>query len=356
MKMLFSAILLAIVFIPISATLAATGPISGGIVHCVGDPCTLCDLSILADRFTRFLLFNVMLPIAALMILVGGVMLLTARDNQQRQTQGKAVLWYAVWGMIIAFAAWLIVSTFLATLGYKGVWYKFPNASSCVAVTGGTGGGGGGGGGSTCKEGDDGYPKSACEKQLAEPPEGTSIDLNEKNGLCVSTNQFNQFINEASEIYGIPAVRIRAIIMAESAGNPLAVSNDNDGAHSYGLMQIRPDTARTLDPGLSGLSDNEVIAQLQNPRYNINQGTRYYKQLKDKYGSNDLASAAYNGGPVANYPSVNCASQKRWQCEWDNNEHTIPNSRSGHPGYGPTRVYVPKINNLEGQIAAGACQ
>ena len=111
--------------------------ISGGIVHCVGDPCTLCDLSILADRFTRFLLFNVMLPIAALMILIGGILILTARDNQQQQTQGKAVLTYAVWGMIIAFAAWLIVTTLLATLGYKqGPWYAFPDASTCAAATG----------------------------------------------------------------------------------------------------------------------------------------------------------------------------------------------------------------------------
>ncbi len=113
--------------------------ISGGIVHCVGDPCTLCDLSILADRFTRFLLFNVMLPIAALMILIGGILILTARDNQQQQTQGKAVLTYAVWGMIIAFAAWLIVTTLLATLGYKqGPWYAFPDQSTCVNAATGT--------------------------------------------------------------------------------------------------------------------------------------------------------------------------------------------------------------------------
>lgn len=140
MKTLFLAILLALVFIPISATLAETGPISGGIVHCVGDPCTLCDLSILADRLTRFLLFNVMLPIAALMILIGGIMLLTARDNQQQQTQGKAVLTYAVWGMIIAFSAWLIISTLLATLGYKGTWYAFPDPSTCVNAATGTNG------------------------------------------------------------------------------------------------------------------------------------------------------------------------------------------------------------------------
>ena len=121
--------------------------ISGGIVHCVGDPCTLCDLSILADRFTRFLLFNVMLPIAALMILIGGILILTARDNQQQQTQGKAVLTYAVWGMIIAFAAWLIVTTLLATLGYKDTWYTFPDQSICVNATTGTDGKGRKGGG-----------------------------------------------------------------------------------------------------------------------------------------------------------------------------------------------------------------
>ena len=113
--------------------------ISGGIVQCATDPCTLCDLFILADRLTRFLLFNVMLPIAALMILIGGVLILTARDNQQQQSQGKAVFTYAVWGMIIAFAAWLIVTTLLTTLGYnKGPWYAFPDQSTCVNAATGT--------------------------------------------------------------------------------------------------------------------------------------------------------------------------------------------------------------------------
>lgn len=335
--------------------------ISGGIVQCATDPCTLCDLYVLADRLTRFLMFNIMLPIAALMILVGGVLLLTARDNQAQQTQGKAVFTAAVYGIIIAFAAWLIITALLGAIGFKalpwGAWYDFPDCPASAASTETGNGNTSGSSTITCTEGGDGYPKSVCESQAAEPPEGTSIDLNEKNALCVSTSQYDQYINEASEIYGVPQARIKAIIMTESAGNPIAFETDNDGGGSYGLMQIRPDTARYLDPSLSGASDSEVIAQLQDPRYNINQGTRYYKQLKDQYGSNDLASAAYNGGPVANQPSVNCASEgkTRWQCEWDDNAHTIPNSRSDHPGYGPTRAYVPKVNNLEAQVAAGAC-
>lgn len=113
---------------------AQTSPISGGIVQCANDPCTLCDIWILADRLTRFLLFNLMLPLAALMILIGGALLLTARDNQQQHAQGKAVFTYAIYGMIVAFAAWLIVSTLLATLGYKDTWYAFPDSSSCIAA------------------------------------------------------------------------------------------------------------------------------------------------------------------------------------------------------------------------------
>lgn len=303
-----------------------------------------------ATNFASYLqaLFPFLLSVAAglafVMIVIGGIFYMTSAGNPAAISSARDRIKAAVIGLLIAVSSYVIINAInpkLLTLDIAGSIPPIPS----------------GGGG--CTEGGDGYPRSVCEKQLAEPPEGTSIDLNEKNGLCAPTSQFNQFINEASEIYGIPAARIRAIIMVESRGDPRAVSDDNDGGHSYGLMQIRPDTARTLDSSLAGKSDREVIEKLQDPRYNITkQGTKYYKQLKDKYGSNDLASAAYNGGPVANYPSVNCASEgvRRWQCKWDNNEHTIPNARPGHPGYGHTRTYVPKVANLESKIVAGACE
>ena len=190
--------------------------ISGGIVQCATDPCTLCDLYVLADRLTRFLMFNIMLPIAALMILVGGILLLTARDNQTQQQQGKAVFYYAVMGMIITFAAWLIITALLGAIGFKelpwGAWYDFPD---CPAATSNAGSGG-------TSDGSSGTPSAGSCTPVENGPCSTA---------SLGSSCFGSVASQASSIYN-----------AESGGIPTAESTVDitaDG-HSYsaGLFQI----------------------------------------------------------------------------------------------------------------------
>jgi hypothetical protein len=76
---------------------------------------------------------------------------------------------------------------------------------------------------------------------------------------------------------------IKAIIQAESAGNPKAVSK----VGAQGLMQIMPDTAKDLG-----------LKNAFNPKENIAAGTKYITQLEDKYKDKALALAAYNWGPA----------------------------------------------------------
>lgn len=89
-------------------------------------------------------------------------------------------------------------------------------------------------------------------------------------------------ISGASERYGIPEDRLRAVIAAESNFNPQAVSK----AGAQGLMQLMPGTARDL--GVTDAFD---------PAQNVDAGARYLAQLRDKYGDWDTAHAAYNFGP-----------------------------------------------------------
>jgi len=97
-----------------------------------------------------------------------------------------------------------------------------------------------------------------------------------------SKQDFDSIIRQAGEKYGVDPSLIKAVVQTESSGNPRAVSS----AGAQGLMQLMPKTAADL-----GVHDPFDPAQ------NIMGGTRYLRQLMDRYqGDRKLALAAYNWG------------------------------------------------------------
>jgi soluble lytic murein transglycosylase-like protein len=89
-------------------------------------------------------------------------------------------------------------------------------------------------------------------------------------------------INEHSRLHGVSADLVRAVIQAESAFNPMAVSSKG----AMGLMQLMPATAVEL-----GVDDPFE------PNQNIAGGVAYLKRLLDRYDQKvELALAAYNAG------------------------------------------------------------
>ncbi len=80
---------------------------------------------------------------------------------------------------------------------------------------------------------------------------------------------FDGIIEDAARRYGVDPALIRAVMEAESAGDPSAVSP----AGAQGLMQLMPETAREL-----GVTDPF------DPEQNILAGTRYLRMLLDRYG------------------------------------------------------------------------
>jgi soluble lytic murein transglycosylase len=65
-------------------------------------------------------------------------------------------------------------------------------------------------------------------------------------------------------------------------------------AGAIGLMQLRPDTARGIAVRTGGSQFR--VDDLYDPEINVRYGSWYLRHLLDKYGSEERALAAYNGG------------------------------------------------------------
>ena len=95
---------------------------------------------------------------------------------------------------------------------------------------------------------------------------------------------YDDLIRRASRRHGVPAALVKAVIHAESAFNPRAVSPKG----AMGLMQLMPATAQDLG-----------VAKPFHASENVQGGTRYLRSLHDRYGNWTHTLAAYNAGPTA---------------------------------------------------------
>ncbi len=96
---------------------------------------------------------------------------------------------------------------------------------------------------------------------------------------------FGEAIRAAAQVFTVDESLIRAIIHAESAYQPEALSPRG----AQGLMQLMPATQQALQ-----------IENVFDPVSNIEGGTRYLSRLLREFDQDiDLATAAYNAGPGA---------------------------------------------------------
>lgn len=123
---------------------------------------------------------------------------------------------------------------------------------------------------------------------------------------------FADAIEQASALHEVDPALVRAVIHAESAFNPYAVSPKG----AQGLMQLMPATARMLG-----------VRNSFSPESNIHGGTKYLAQLLRRFRNEAHAIAAYNAGevPVTRY--------------------------NGIPPYAETREYVRRVLKLKKQYS-----
>ncbi|MCS3902870.1 soluble lytic murein transglycosylase-like protein [Methylohalomonas lacus] len=128
-------------------------------------------------------------------------------------------------------------------------------------------------------------PKHSGYKRLVKTWKGWQEPSYDTSRFKQNQRRFADLITEAAEQYVLPDSLVHAVVTAESAYDPNALSS----AGALGLMQLMPATAKRF-----GVSDRK------NPRANVYAGTRYLKQLLGMF-DNDvrLALAAYNAGENA---------------------------------------------------------
>jgi soluble lytic murein transglycosylase-like protein len=132
----------------------------------------------------------------------------------------------------------------------------------------------------------------------------------------LNINAFNDQIAASASEFGVDPALVRAVIHAESAFNPNAVSLKG----AQGLMQLMPGTA-------SDLSVNNPFDATQN----IRGGTQYLAMLLKQFnGDEKLAAAAYNAG------AQNVQKYK------------------GVPPFDETQVYVQRVAQLRQRYGAAS--
>lgn len=351
--------------------------------------CTVCDLFKLIQNLINFMLF-VSAPLATLAAALIGLQFMIAGGSPAKVTGAKEKLKLLVIGLFWVFGSWIIIGTLFNFFANKSVfpwpWNQIQcsvPASSSQPTGGGAPaenevenagnpwgysgtslsdtvrsaaierldsetykfGGGATGGGGAGGSWEDGF-RTDTDFMRARDAEHEGITQTEPAPPYSSTEIVNPAVEpvvKSANTKGVDPNMVKAVIQAESAGNPNAVSHRG----AYGLMQVMPDTARRYDPSLAGLTNAQIGEKLKDPVYNTEIGTAILQDLGAKYnGDLNKVIAAYNGGPGANNPSVNCSNSMRWQCQWDNNAHTKPNK-----GYVETRNYVNKVNNYYSQLS-----
>lgn len=125
----------------------------------------------------------------------------------------------------------------------------------------------------------EGKPKPAAVEPEVDP---TTVLVQEYSQELRLPDSLVSIAVDKANKHGIEPSLVVAVLKQESQGKVSAVSHKG----ARGPMQLMPKTAEHL--GVNNISD---------PEENIDAGAKYIAQLMKRFGSQDLALAAYNAGP-----------------------------------------------------------
>ena len=102
--------------------------------------------------------------------------------------------------------------------------------------------------------------------------------------------RYEHIVRGHADNYRLDPALVAAVIYQESKFR----SNARSASGAVGLMQLRPGTAEGIAARTGG--SRFEVDDLLDPEINVRYGSWYLRHLLDKYGSEEKALAAYNGG------------------------------------------------------------
>ena len=136
--------------------------------------------------------------------------------------------------------------------------------------------------------------EGAAEVQIRTLEDGSTMIFNESQVehqrrvsarlLPVPKAELRLLIDRYARFFGLSSQLVQAVVQAESGYNPRALSSKG----AMGLMQLMPGTAAELG-----------VTNPWDPQQNVRGGASYLRQQLDRFGTTELAVAAYHAGPGA---------------------------------------------------------
>lgn len=83
------------------------------------NPCKFEHIFELINKVVNFALFQLALPIAAVMFAYAGFLMIFSGGESGKRTKAKGIFWNVALGLILAAAAWIIIHTILGIVGYN---------------------------------------------------------------------------------------------------------------------------------------------------------------------------------------------------------------------------------------------
>ncbi|HLE57213.1 MAG TPA: transglycosylase SLT domain-containing protein [Rhodothermia bacterium] len=331
------------------------------------DICTPCHLLQTGKNIIDLVLFGITGPIAAFMVVFAGGQMLLGGGNPAMFGRGKLLLKNTLIGVSIILVAWAATNFIIKGLGggTSGTpWYEFTCPSGLAAIS----------------KIDTQFAPVGAPPTLPQPtglpqpgvgrtcPDSnldlcaTAADL---NVTCTPCNDVRAKLDKADLFTkyagGVASAKLLESIMINesSCGKKL---ESPKGA--YGPMQLLPSTANQYREACGivtkDANGNDVVPTITgdwllseaNWEKSVCIASKFLQSLTGTCGSDIRNIAAgYNGGSEACLPSVDCVgmdscgggTMRRWECVWENKEHTLCNYDRAKGSYAETRKYAPKV-------------